>query len=50
MKRVFLQNHIVMKSQKSLIITGKIGIYPLINLLEQAQKIMNLLLMNFMKE
>ncbi len=26
------QNHIVMKSQKYLIIIGKIGIYPLINL------------------
>jgi len=50
MKRVLNQNHIVMKSQKSLIIIGKNGIYPLINLLEQAQKIMKLSLMNSMKE
>ena len=32
MKRVLNQNHIVMNSQKSLIIVGKIGIFPLINL------------------
>ena len=31
-ERVLNQNHIVMKSQKYLMIIGKIGIYPLINL------------------
>ena len=47
---VLNQRLIVMKYQKSLIIIGKIGIYPLINSSGQAPKVMNWLLMNFMKE